>query len=696
MRPARTGRWAAGVATACILSLCVAVPAGAEDLPPGFTDGLPVGEELGTPDQRVAVAAATTRYFGAEAYVAVRSAVAATTRTCTISDDSLTAMVLAPVFKESSAATTPDSAPSPMTLSRYDEWSGTFGEDTNANANYGLYAFRDPYTPYPRAFWHPGIGIWQYDSAGLGAPLTTIEAMDVGVVSGAAAALMAGKYCAAAGTELDKRYAAWADWGFPCTLCEGFYQEMIGTSPPFDNLEVVGGITPLGGVVERSCLLAGATETQPCWYVDPSVGVIQGATAWATLDPTGGSGPTVAPTPLSEPFYVVDRGTTEERHWLSVDSGYPISITAVRTIGKNARPRSSQAGSGLTWLATSGLCDVTTGRGTCVPVPPEGVSAASVSVSSANRPVALDADGDGVEDVLWYAPGAPADLLWMGGGAGAFSPAPAKILGTYDDVLAGDVDGDGDDDVVLYARASGAAYLLRSDGDATFTIVALSIGAGRWPFLLDANGDGDDELFWYGVNALPDAIWNWVGSGFVPSARTVPGDFTPHVGDFDGNGVDDIFWYAPGPTVDKLWLIGPTMGYSSLARPVSGTYQVSVGDWDGDLADDILWYAPGSSGDYVWFGGAGGVFTTTGTTINGTYTPVVASLDDTGRDSVILYGLGAAPDFWLRWSAGRALTSDPLILPGEHQALVGGFSAGGADGILWYRSGVTPDTVWYR
>ena len=188
---------------------------------------------------QVSTAAVTTRYFGAEAYTAVRTAVAATARSCTISDDALTAMVLAPVFKESSAATTPSTAPSPMTLSRYDEWSGTFGETSNVNANYGLYAFRDPYTAYQRAYWHPGIGIWQYDSAGLGAPFTTVEAMDVGVVTADVAADHVGPLLrprAGHAPSTRARYAAWTDWGLPCTLCEGFYQEMVSTTPDFANL----------------------------------------------------------------------------------------------------------------------------------------------------------------------------------------------------------------------------------------------------------------------------------------------------------------------------------------------------------------------------------------------------------------------------------------------------------------------------
>ena len=185
------------------------------------------------PDAEVGAAASTTRHFGSGAYESLRAAVTSSTPPCAISDDGLTALVLAPVFKESSAATTPSTAPSPMTLSRYDEWNGTYSTSGTPSNNYGLYAFRDPFTSYTRAFWHPGIGIWQYDTAGLGAPLTTVEAMDVGVVAAAAAKLMARNYCAASGSDLDRRYAAWRDWGYPCTLCEGFFQEMMGSSRMF-------------------------------------------------------------------------------------------------------------------------------------------------------------------------------------------------------------------------------------------------------------------------------------------------------------------------------------------------------------------------------------------------------------------------------------------------------------------------------
>ncbi|MFN8019746.1 MAG: hypothetical protein U0P45_16750 [Acidimicrobiales bacterium] len=401
-----------------------------EPLPPGFTDGVPVGGDAGpvdggnattggtsgdaTTSSEATTSASGTKYFGQGPWEAISASVAATSRPCSMSDSGLKAMVVAPVFKESSAATSPSSAPAPMTLSRYDEWTGTYGDTGGRNANYGLYAFRNPKTSYKRAFWHPGIGIWQYDTAGVGAPFTAIERMDVRVVSADVAAGMARRYCSPSSylighgapfTDQERRNSAWAPWGYPCTLCEREFQAMYGASPKFSNVSLVSGISATGGAKRRSCTLPGSSTALTCWYIDPSVGTIEGATGWATLDPTGGSSSSVAPTPLAYPFYVVERNGREERHWLRADTGYGIDISGTRQLGKNDRPDSDQAGSGITWSSSSGLCDLTTGRGSCVPVPPSGVSSSAISVGGSYRPIALDANDDGKGDVLWYGPG---------------------------------------------------------------------------------------------------------------------------------------------------------------------------------------------------------------------------------------------------------------------------------------------------
>ena len=654
----------------------------------------------------VLTATVTTRYVGAGPFQAVLSAAAATPRSCAISDNGLAALILAPVFKESSAATTATSSPSPMTLSRYDEWSGVYGTTTSADSNYGLYAFRNPYTAYPRAYWNPGIGIWQYDSAGLGAPLTTVEAMDVRVVAAEVARVMASRYCnpptyvvghGAPFTDQERRYAAWGDWGFPCTLCQTYFGEMTASVPYFANVQTVPGIDALGGTVARTCSLPDVASPMPCWYVQPVVGVIQGSTAWATYKIDGGGNPTSAPAPLSAPFYVVDRGTTEERHWLTADTGYSIDILASRTIGKNARPRSSQAGSGLTWSSSSGLCDLTAVRGACRPLPPPGISSASPTIVAVARAIPLDADGDQRGDVLLYGPGSVGDTLLKGSGAGTFSALPVTVNLVYDSVTAGDVDGDDDDDVLFYNRASGLTFLWRSNGNGTFTTVGgMTPGAGMVPLMVDRDGDGAQELFWYGAGALADQVWDFSGGTVKSSAVSVSGQYQPFVGDFDGNGCDDIFFYAAGDGPDYLWLHKIAGGYLSLLRPVNGFYNPRVGDFDGDNVDDVLWHGPAAAPDSIWYGGPGGAITVSSFVVNGSYIPVVLDLFGAGHSDVVWYAPGPAPDFLWRFSGRGVWSSSGLVLPSLQEAVVGGFSGGGAPGIFWYGLGALVDSVWYR
>ncbi|CAN5721294.1 hypothetical protein BH10ACT1_BH10ACT1_29620 [soil metagenome] len=704
--------------------------AAAADLPAGFTDGIPVGgieapagyvaepaPQPGGGASTRAAATSTTRYFGDGPWSAISAASDATTRCSGLSGAQLTAMVVAPVFKESSAATSASSAPAPMTLSRWDEWTGTTGTSTNGNANATLYAFQDPYTAYPRAFWHPGIGIWQADSAGIGAPFTAIERMDVRVFAADVAKGMANRWCkppsnvirhAAPYTDLERRQAAYWPWwtgASSCSLCESEYQKMTASTPYFANVSLVSGISATGGAVKRTCTLAGVTAPVDCWYVDPSVGVIQGATGWATVAPDGRSNPTVAPTPLAKPFYVIKRNGYEERHWLKADTGYGIDISGRRLLGKNERVRSNQAGSGVTWASSSGLCDQTTGRGSCAtvtppvanPVPsPAGISSATASVGGSYRPTSFDANGDGKGDILWYAPGAPADSIWMGQGSGRFSSVAVGIAGTYDQVVPLDADGDGKDDLLFYQRSSGAAYLWRSKGDGTFTSTTYQPGITRMPLVGDFDQDGRDEVFWYGSGKIGDAMWTWNGTRFMGQAKTVDGVFRPFVGDFDGNFRDDIFWYAPGAGADRLWLHAGAGGYVSKAITVGGDFQPLVGDYNGDGLEDVFWYAPGSAQDYSWFATGAGAFTSAPVVVSDTYQPTVLDLDGDGRDDIVWHKPNGTTDLWTRWTSTRDRSSMDLSTRAPHQAIAGSFSAGGGDGIFWYAPGAPIESIWYR
>ena len=737
------------VAGASVLSVTgaaaqTAPPAGA-DLPTGFTDGVPVGSGDAAPTTKAAPddatartdtkanATAPTKYFGDGPWAAIQAAADATPRCTGLSGPGLTALVVSPIFKESSAASRPSSAPSPMTLSRYDEWNGVYATTNNVSANYGLYAFRNPNTTYVRAYWHPGIGIWQYDSAGVGAPYTGEEAMDVRIVGADVAKGMANRYCnpptsvvghSAPFSDQERRDAAWWPWwagttSRSCRLCQVEFDRMTSSTPYFRNISLVPGISATGGAVQRSCTVPGQASSVTCWYVNPAVGVIQGSTAWATLSPDGNGSPTRAPAPLSKPFYVVERNGTEERYWLKADTGYDTDISAVRQMGKNARPRSSQSGSGLAWAKT-GLCDLTAHRGACgtnnttppptnppptTPPPaasgspiaaPPGMNSTRQNVSGNFRSIPLDVNGDKKGDVLWYAPGTAGDVLWLGNGSGSFTSKQLTVDGRFDDVLALDANNDKRDDILWYTRSTGAAVLWTSNGNGTFTSSRLTPGAGKRPSVGDFDGNGTDDIFWYGPGTAADSISSWSSSGWHSTARSVSGNYAAIVGDFDGNHRDDIFWYAPGSTANNVWLNSASGGYVSKTVKVGGAYWPLVGDFDGDKRDDIVWYLPGASQDSIWFGGANGAFSVQTFKVNVTYQPIVADLGNDGRDDLVWYAPGNTGDLWTRWADNRGRNSVGLKVGGDHRPIVGAFSTGGGDGILWYAAGSTPDALWWR
>jgi hypothetical protein len=641
---------------------------------------------------------ATERYFGEGAFQAVMHAAASTSRSCSITNNGLAAMVLAPVFAESSAATTPSTAPSPMTLSRYDEWNGVLSDSQGTpENNYGLYAFRNPHTPYKRAFWHPGLGIWQYDTAGLGAPLTTVESMDVRVVAGAVASEISRRYCLASGTGAQRRHAAWSPWtGCATGNCEEFFLEMATTTPPFANLNLVAGIGPLGGVVQRTCYLEGVAGPLPCWYVKPVVGTIQGATAWATLSPLDGGSPTAVPTPISLPFYVVDRGATEERHWLRVDTGYGIDIRATRTIGRDARPRSTQAGSGLAWSSSSSLCDATANRGSCYPIPPLPKRADTHQVVDQFQPLVLDIDGSGVDDVLWYGRGTARDALWLGSASGTFTGGTMNVKGTYTPIV-GDFDGDHRDDVFWYAPGSALDTIWWGATPYTSRVATtLNVRGTYKPLVGDFDGNGSDDIFWYAPGSAADSIWyGRPARSFHGVARPVRGTYTPLVTDLNATGRDDVVWYRSGAGTHAVWYGGSSPGsFTPRSVSVAGSHSPFVGDFDGDSRGDVFFYAPGSAADTVLYGGSGTSTTKVATSVRGSYWPVAADLLGDGRTDVIWYSLSGGDSVWMG-NANRTFSSRGAVVPYVYLAMVGQMDDGPGQDVLWYWPGSAhPDAVW--
>jgi hypothetical protein len=250
---------------------------------------------------------------------------------CGLTQNQLAALMIPPTYPETGAPST--QAPSPMTLSRYDNQAA-------------LYAFGNSSTPNRNAFWHPGIGMFAFDEAG-GWGMTASERIDTWSSSAKAAEVMANRWCANPSLSY-----VWAPW-FGCAnnRCLAIYNE-IYQSGNLVNLSRDLGVSRTGGMEYRVCRLGDST-TVNCWFVDPSKA--QGYKGFAN--------PAFGPSPISAPFYVYSRNGHEYRHWLAADSGYNADITAHKPLAANSR-------NGLSWSTSDRLCDETTHRGTCLPGQP--------------------------------------------------------------------------------------------------------------------------------------------------------------------------------------------------------------------------------------------------------------------------------------------------------------------------------------
>jgi hypothetical protein len=263
---------------------------------------------------------------------------------CGLTPIQLTAMMMAPTYTEAGGP-----VPSPMALSRWDNLSVS---STNAN----LFAFGQTSGPYVDAFFSPGIGLWQFDSAGAW-PFSAAGAIDSENAARQAATTMTYRWCNAPEskqtTPQARRKYAWGPW-YGCSttnVCEDIYTSLVAG----DRLDTAfdASVTRFGGMQQRSCNVAGLGDGLTCWYVNPTLA--EGSRGWTGGTYTGGPG---GVTPLPKPFYIVERDGREHRIWIRADTGYDTGITASKPITANAR-------TSLTWTRTADLCDVTANRGQC-------------------------------------------------------------------------------------------------------------------------------------------------------------------------------------------------------------------------------------------------------------------------------------------------------------------------------------------
>ncbi|MGH9251157.1 MAG: FG-GAP repeat domain-containing protein, partial [Acidimicrobiales bacterium] len=103
-----------------------------------------------------------------------------------------------------------------------------------------------------------------------------------------------------------------------------------------------------------------------------------------------------------------------------------------------------------------------------------------------------------------------------------------------------------------------------------------------------------------------EVIWYGQSAGFRgASAPGVSGTYTTRVLDANGDGYDDVFWYAG--TASSLWRGGPS-GFAGVAGPAVPTGMRAVtGELTGDGRDDLFAYVPGATADRLRPGTPNGI-----------------------------------------------------------------------------------------
>ena len=244
-------------------------------------------------------------------------------RRCGLTRNKLAALMLAPTWPETGAPLA--EAPSPMTLSRWDDRRSLYSFGTRVGDR--------------KAFWHPGVGAWQLDSAGLGARYSAAQRINTYVAAARTASTIASRWCIR--PRLDYVWAPW--YGCEDGVCRRIYDAIYRRAT--DRLVSVvrdSAVESRGGSERRVCQGLSPAVTFTCWRVDPALA--QGYAGFA--EPSWGRSPVTAP------FYVYVADGREYRHWLRRDTGYARGVWATRPIGSDAR-------TSLTWHYGEPVADVT-------------------------------------------------------------------------------------------------------------------------------------------------------------------------------------------------------------------------------------------------------------------------------------------------------------------------------------------------
>lgn len=273
-------------------------------------------------------------------------------------------------------------------------------------------------------------------------------------------------------------------------------------------------------------------------------------------------------------------------------------------------------------------------------------------------------DGD---EIIEYRPGTGDDYIWHKfdhtSSSVSFEPVQlADINGTYQP-FAGDFDGDGFDEVVWYAPGTANDYMWDIDHTAVNSIDSILLSPINNNYLTavgDFTGDGTEDVFWYtpNTNQTDEQFWDFAPDTLTPIGSTSPygvnsADWLPYGGDFSGDGADDLVWYKTTTGAVYRWEFDVASTLTRASNTQLGTVNANITeavtlDRRLDGRTDIMWYTAGTTVDPYWDYDAAGNRTIINQTNNSNYDLLAGNFFQNGNPSSINDNDNSGDDVFLR------------------------------------------------
>jgi hypothetical protein len=155
-------------------------------------------------------------------------------------------------------------------------------------------------------------------------------------------------------------------------------------------------------------------------------------------------------------------------------------------------------------------------------------------------------DDNATDDVFFYGPGSADDALWRGNSDQTFTRANRPVNGWYQPVAL-DATGDGRDEILWYAPGTASTYRwhFSASGAPGSRSIATAPLRGR-PTAGDFDGDGLEDALIVAPGSSADAAWYSTPTGIEQRKITVNGSYTIVTGPMDRT--------APGISDDVLFV----------------------------------------------------------------------------------------------------------------------------------------------